>query len=53
MGYFDTLNRKLICYLDPEDLIGYFYTLNGVDITVLYLFEDTNRYLIETNNEGN
>ena len=52
MGYFDTLNRKLICYLDPEDPIGYFYTPNGVDITVLYLFEDTNRYHIETNNEG-
>ena len=52
MGYFDTLNRKPICYLDPEDLIGYFYTSNGMDIIVLYLFEDTNGYHIETNNEG-
>ena len=52
MGYFDTLNRKFICYLDLEDPIGYFYTPNRVDITVLYLFEDTNGYYIETNNEG-
>jgi hypothetical protein len=27
-------------------------TPNGVDIIVLYLFEDTNGYHIETNNEG-
>ena len=52
MGYFDTLNRKPICYLDPKDPIGYFYTSNGMDIIVLYLFEDTNGYHIETNNEG-
>ena len=52
VGYFDTLNRKFICYLDLEDPIGYFYTPNRVDITVLYLFEDTNGYYIETNNEG-
>jgi hypothetical protein len=39
VGYFDTLNRKPIYYLDPEDSIGYFYTPNGVDITVIYLFE--------------
>jgi hypothetical protein len=51
VSYFDTLNRKLICYLDLKDPIGYFYTPNGVDITVLYLFEDTNGYHIETNNE--
>ena len=36
----------VVCYLDPEDSIGYFYTLNGVNITVLYLFEDTNGYHI-------
>ena len=52
MGYFDTLNRKPICYLNPKDPIGYFYTPNGVNITILYLFEDINGYYIETNNEG-
>ena len=52
VGYFDTLNRKPIYYLDSEDPIGYFYTPNRVDITIIYLFEDTNEYHIETNNEG-
>ena len=52
MGYFNILNRKPICYLDPEYPIGYFYTPNGVDIIVLYLFKDTNGYHIETYNEG-
>ena len=52
VGYFDTLNRRPICYLDLKDPIGYFYTPNGVDIFVFYLFEDTNGYHIETNNEG-
>ena len=40
MGYFDTLNRRPICYLDPENPIDYFNTPNGVHITVLYLFEN-------------
>ena len=52
VGYFNTLNRRSICYLDLKDPIIYFYTPNGVDIFVLYLFEDTNGYHIETNNEG-
>ncbi len=52
MGYFDTLNRRLICYLDPKDFIGYFDTPNRVNIIVLYFFNDTNGYHIETNNEG-
>jgi hypothetical protein len=32
VGYFDTLNRRHICYLDPEDPIGYFYTPNEVEL---------------------
>ena len=26
VSYFDILNRKLICYLDLKDPIGYFYS---------------------------